>query len=293
MKLRFCALLCAALSSAPTHAATPTAEVQAVQAPAWLERDGRLTPLAAGQPIRSGDVIVSGAGSRVLVGLADGSQIKLGSDGRFALDKINVHGNAGSTAIDASLRLLKGFFRYSSSTLGKLTGKRNIDLRVSTATIGIRGTDYWAMTDELHDAVCVFDGKVEVATRDQGTLTLDQPTAFWARFFEKPPQPVGVATPTELARFIATVEPVPGDGMTVANGRWRLVAAAEPKGTDARAIANALRDKGYPALLAKSYGLHEVRLDAYATRADAETALQRLSAQAGLTGNDAKVVAAR
>lgn len=293
MKLRFCALLCTAVLAATAHAAPPPAEVQAVQSPAWLERNGQRVALTAGDPVRSGDVIVSGENARVMLGLADGSQIKLGNDGRFALDKLTVQGNAGNTTVDASLRLLKGFFRYSSSALGKLINKRNIDLRVSTATIGIRGTDYWAMTDEVHDAVCVFDGKVEVATRDQGNLTLDQPTAFWARFFEKPAQPVGIATPTELARFIATVEPVPGEGITVINGRWRVVAAAETTAAEAQAIARALRDKGYPAQLAKSYGRNEVRLNAFATRADAEAALERLSAQPGLTGRDAKVMATR
>jgi hypothetical protein len=228
-----------------------------------------------------------------MLGLADGSQIKLGSEGRFAIEQLSIQNRAGSTTVDASFKLIKGFFRYSSSALGKLSGKRNIDLKVSTATIGVRGTDYWAMTDAAHDAVCVFDGKVEVATQDQGVINLDQPTAFWARFFDKPSQPAGNATPAELARFIASVEPVPGNGVAIVNGRWRIVAAAETTATAAQAINKSLREQGYPAEVARNHGLNEVRINYFASRTDAEATLKRLTAQEGLTGRDAKVVAAR
>jgi hypothetical protein len=264
-------------------AAAPAAEVQAVQYPAWLDRNGKLTPLSPADGVRSSDTVVSGSGSRVMLGLADGSQIKLGSEGRFAIEQLSIQ----------NFKLIKGFFRYSSSALGKLSGKRNIDLKVSTATIGVRGTDYWAMTDAAHDAVCVFDGKVEVATQDQGVINLDQPTAFWARFFDKPSQPAGNATPAELARFIASVEPVPGNGVAIVNGRWRIVAAAETTATAAQAINKSLREQGYPAEVARNHGLNEVRINYFASRTDAEATLKRLTAQEGLTGRDAKVVAAR
>ena len=164
---------------------------------------------------------------------------------------------------------------------------------MSTATIGVRGTDYWAMTDAAHDAVCVFDGKVEVATQDQGLINLDQPTAFWARFFDKPAQPAGNATPAELARFIASVEPVPGNGVAIVNGRWRVIAAETDKLGEARDLTTKLRDAGYPAEVAKNRGKYEVRINLFATRADAEASLKRLSAESGLTGTEAKVVAAR
>lgn len=294
MPLRLARLLLASLTLATAslaHAAS--ADVQAVQYPAWLERNGQKTPLSPGDGLRGGDTILGGNDSRILLGMADGAQIKLGGNSRFMIEKLSIQTRAGSTSVDAGFKLAEGFFRYSSSVLGKLSGKRNIDLTVRTATIGIRGTDYWAMTDVEHDAVCVFDGKVEVATKDQGVIALDQPTAFWARFFDKPAAPAGNATPAQLAKFIASVEPMSGNGVAIANGRWRVIAAEADKLGEARDLAGKLREAGYPAEVAKNHGKHEVRINFFATRADAEATLNRLGTQNGLTGTEAKVVAAR
>lgn len=291
MPLSFARLLLASLvlaTASLAHAAS--ADVQAVQYPAWLERNGQKTPLSPGDGLRGGDVLLGGTDSRILLGMSDGAQIKLGGNSRFTIEKLSIQTRAGSTTVDAGFKLAEGFFRYSSSVLGKLSGKRNIDLTVRTATIGIRGTDYWAMTDVEHDAVCVFDGKVEVATKDQGTISLDQPTAFWARFFDKPAQPAGNATPAQLVKFIASVEPEPGNGVAIVNGRWRVVAAELDKLGEARELAAKLREAGYPAEVAKNHGKHEVRINFFATRADAEASLKRLG---GLSGNESKVVAAR
>ena len=294
MPPRFVRLLIASLvlaTASLAHAAS--ADVQAVQYPAWLERNGQKTPLSPGDGLRGGDIVLGGDDSRILLGMADGAQVKLGGNSRFTIEKLSIQTRAGNTTVDAGFKLAEGFFRYSSSVLGKLSGKRNIDLTVRTATIGIRGTDYWAMTDVEHDAVCVFDGKVEVSTRDQGTINLDQPTAFWARFFDKPAAPAGNATPAQLAKFIASVEPTPGNGVAIVNGRWRVLAGELDKQGEARDLAARLREAGYPAEVAKSQGKHEVRINFFATRADAEAALKRLNAQNGLSGNAAKVVAAR
>ena len=59
---------------------------------------------------------------------------------------------------------------------------------------------------------------------------------------------------------------------------------------EARELAAKLREAGYPAEVAKNHGKHEVRINFFATRADAEASLKRLG---GLSGNEAKVVAAR
>ena len=96
-----------------------------------------------------------------------------------------------------------------------------------------------------------------------------------------------------MAKFIASVEPVPGNGVAIANGRWRVVAAEADKLGEARDLAGKLREAGYPAEVTKSHNKHEVRINFFATRADAENSLKRLSAQSGLTGSDAKVVASR
>ena len=67
----------AALALAP-------ATVELVQAPAWLERDGRSQPLAPGMELRSGDLVRTGTGARAYLMLAEGSRVKLGESARFS-----------------------------------------------------------------------------------------------------------------------------------------------------------------------------------------------------------------
>lgn len=287
------AILCFALSL-PSLVQAADSQLLAVQYPAWVERNGvRGEALSPGMQVHAGDTLVSGHEARLLLGLPDGGSIKLGADSRFVIEHLRAPTTAAGVSVEAGFRLMSGFFRYAGTTLGKLTGRPRIDLKITTATLGIRGTDYWAMTDDVHDAVCVFDGKVEVATRDQGLIALDQPTAFWTRFFDKPAQLPGNASPAELARFIASVEPVAGNGVAIPNGRWRIVAATERQQAAAREIARALNTHGYPASVLKQQGQYEVHINHYATRADAESALKRLAASSGLTGSQTAVVLTR
>src|SRR5262245_66188123 len=80
-------LLAAAILS--TAQAQPAASVEGVQMPAWVERDGRRTALLPGMELRAGDQIYTGAGSRALVRLAEGSVVKLGENGTLRLTRID------------------------------------------------------------------------------------------------------------------------------------------------------------------------------------------------------------
>jgi hypothetical protein len=281
------------LLSSAIHAAPNGADVKAIRYPAWIEQNGQKIPLAPGMAIHAADAVVSGDDARVLFELPDGSEMKLGQKARFSISKLATTSVPGGVNMDVGLSLLVGRFRYATSAISKLTSKRNVTLKLSTATIGIRGTDFWAMTDKERDAACLFEGKIEVATAEQEIVPLDKPTAFWNHYFDKPPQPAGNATAEELAQFLGWVEIAPGTGVAVQGGRWRLIAGAEKNAGDAQALGKALREQGYPAIIMKNYGLHEVRINQFATRADAEAQLKKLQALPGLVGNDPKIIVTR
>jgi hypothetical protein len=78
-------ILATSLFSAAPAVAQPAASVEGVQMPAWVERNGRRTPLLPHGTTRRRPVF-TGAGSRALVRLAEGSVFKLGENGtlRFA-----------------------------------------------------------------------------------------------------------------------------------------------------------------------------------------------------------------
>ena len=166
-------------------------------------------------------------------------------------------------------------------------------LELKTATVAIRGTDFWSMSDAVHDAVCLFEGKVDVVTTEQGLIALDKPTAFYARFFDKPLQPAGVATQDELAKFLASTELQAGQGVATASGRWRVVAASLPTAPAASQMATRLREKGYPASVRNTSGKsYEVRINGFISTADAQTVLGKINTQSGLSGKGARVALA-
>lgn len=283
----------AAWGTAGTHAAsarqqTAAITVEAVQMPAWTSRDGKRRPLSPGDTVSTAQEIETAASAGLVLKMAEGSIVRLGEKTRLGVQRLEVNEADGRIAVRSELKLFDGFFRFATSAVAKVAGQREIDVSLRTATIGIRGTDFWSMTDAEHDAACLFEGNIALATRDQGALTLDKPTAFWARFFNQPVKPVGNATPDELAKFLKSTELSPGKGVAVVGGRWRVVAAAAGSDAAAQALVTRLREAGYPAQVrAKEVAgkkVHEVRINGFATRDDAQSILDKVATVDGVRG---------
>ena len=276
-----------AQAAAPRQAA-PGITVDAVQMPAWTSRDGKRHPLSPGDAVGTAQEIETAANAGLVLRMAEGSLVRLGEKTRLGVQRLEVNNADGRIAVRSELKLFDGFFRFATSAVAKVAGQRQIDVSLRTATIGIRGTDFWSMTDAEHDAACLFEGNIALATRDQGALTLDKPTAFWARFFNQPVKPVGNATPDELAKFLKSTELSSGKGVAVVGGRWRVVAAVAGSDAAAQALATRLRDAGYPAQVrAKDSAgkkVHEVRINGFATRDDAQSILEKIATLDGVRG---------
>lgn len=276
-------------AAGPAQAATrpPRAAatvVEAVQWPAWRNDGARRVPLAPGDALQQGHEVQTGDPGGLVITLPEGSVVRLGRGTRMSLERLQAEAREGQTELRSSLRLFDGFFRFATSAVSRSVGRRDVSLTVRSATVGIRGTDFWSMTDAEHDAACLFQGRIDLDTRDQGALVLDQPTAFWARFFDRPVQPVGQATPAQLAQFLQSTELVPGQGVGVRGGRWRLALPAPRDGAQALGLAGRLRDGGYPVLVRRVGEAQEVRLDGLASREDAMALAERLGRDLGITG---------
>src|SRR5688572_16526839 len=112
MKILLATLLTTLLAFA-AHAHAP-AVVEAVQYPAWLERDGRTVPLTPGTALRARDQLRTGDNARVELKLAEGSSVKLGQKARFAIEKVEDRG-----IFRAALNVLDGAFRFTTDKLVK------------------------------------------------------------------------------------------------------------------------------------------------------------------------------
>ncbi|MDO9569520.1 MAG: FecR family protein [Hydrogenophaga sp.] len=263
-----------------TQAAAANTVVEAVQLPAWVERQGQRSAAQPGQQLRDNDKAITADGARMLLRLQDRSVIKLGEKTQLQIDAMAVRQPRGEpSSITSSLRLITGVFRYATDYTSKALGyKRELNLQMATATLGIRGTDFWSMTDAEHDAVCVFDGSVAVVRDAKPEIVLDKPGAFWVVFTGQPEQPAGQATPDQLAKFIGQAEMKQGSGILLQGGRWRTVAGVRTRVSEAVALRLRLQTAGYPAVMVSNNGRHEVRINQLATREDAEAVLARLQA---------------
>ena len=221
-----------------THAA-PLASVEAVQAPAWFERAGRLLPLAPGVELHSGDVVLTGPEARAYLMLLDGSRVKLGESARFA---VHSHSTRPSEIFRGALDVVTGAFRFTTGAINRVA-KRDLMIRVGTATIGIRGTDVWGRSSKERDIVALLEGRIEI-TRHGEVLEMTEPMNFLdaARTGDAVIRPL---EPGQLALWARETEILPGDGASRRQGRWRVTLASVDTSNAALEHYDRLRAAGF------------------------------------------------
>lgn len=122
--------------------------------------------LAAGNPVFRDETVITGAQARAELRLGDETSLVLGEQAEVKLDAF-VYDKDGS----ATINLVTGALRFISSASGH-PGK--LIVRTPTATIGIRGTDFWAGPIDGVFGVLLLKGEVEVSN-EGGSVTLDTP----------------------------------------------------------------------------------------------------------------------
>ena len=270
----------ASLFPAPVLAAA-VATVEAVQAPAWRDRNGITVPLAAGMELRSGDVLRTGPGARAYVMLAEGSRVKLGEAAQLG---IHTRSLRPEKFFRGALDILTGPFRFTTARLKK-TLPRELAIRVGTATIGIRGTDLWGRTDKDGDLVALLEGRIEI-TRAGQTTELAQPLTY----YDAPrgqAASVKALDPEVFRKLARQTEILAGDGASRSGGNWRVLAATAAGEEAALELYDRVRDAGFAARVkprAEEGGgwRYEVLLAGFASADEAAVAAARLTAATGL-----------
>ena len=270
----------ALMASAPVFAAA-AATVEAVQSPAWRDRDGITVPLAAGMELKSGDVLRTGQGARAYLMLAEGSRVKLGEAAQFTFHTRNLQ---PERTFRGALDVLAGAFRFTTEKLWK-TRPREIAIRVGTATIGIRGTDVWGRTSSDGELVALLEGRIEI-TRAGQTTEMVQPMTY----FDAPQGAAAVVKaldPAVFSTLARQTEILAGDGAARSRGKWRVLAGDAASEEAALELYDRIREAGYAARIrprpAEARGWHyEVLLDGFSSAGEAGVAAARLKAATGL-----------
>jgi hypothetical protein len=270
--MKLVSLLCVLLLSGGTALAAPDIVVGSVQSPVWLERGAQRMPLMPGMELNSGDAIVTGLSSRVLLKAADGSDIKLGENARLVLsDLARKRDERGLFA--ATLNVAKGAFRFTTGALAKLRS-REVTVRVAGATIGIRGTDVWGKDGDEMGVVCLIEGKIAVRGPDEREFVMDQPLQFYKMPKGAMPMPVGLIDANQLKKWAVETEIAEDQGELSANGRWKLTLLSASDSSAALAAYDEWRAAGYPVRIypeTDASGLrYSLRIEQCASRSDAE-----------------------
>ena len=263
--------------SAPGAVAAPAAIVDAVQMPAWVDRAGKQMPAAAGMELIATDTVRTGAGARVYLKLPEGSTVRLGENAKLHLaELVPERGGLVKGVID----VLSGAFRFTTEALAK-PRPRDFKFRVSTVTIGIRGTDLWGRSVSQNEIVCLIEGKIEVGALDEKPVQMDQPRQFYRREQGKT-QPLDFVTSERLAEWAKETDITAGAGAVRRGGKWKVVLAQTESKTEAGALLEKLHAAGYAAESKAQGKRHVVLIAGLPSKAEAEALAAKLRGQHGV-----------
>ena len=262
-----------------------SAEIERLQSPAWVKRGERLRALSPGFPLQAGDELSTGAGGRLLIQTSDGSHVKLGSNAKFVMEKLQ-SGNQ-SSVFKGVWRVLHGAFRYTTTVLGT-NRKRDVSITVGIASIGIRGTDIWGKSNEEQDLVCLIEGEIEVSRGNDAPVSMAEPLSVYTAPRGGPANPLGTVDVPELQQWAAETEIDSGQGVLQLDGQYNVILLSSKKQSYAKKMQQRFQAEGYPAELleydADGIIWHRVGIKNFASFDDAKSFATQIEGVLGITG---------
>lgn len=225
-----------------TVAAQANAVVGGVQAPAWIERSGVKQPLQAGAALLPGDRLSTGKEARVVLNMPDDSTVKLGEQVQFEIRELEPART--DQPFRGFLRVLAGAFRYTTNPSGKAK-KREMDVQVGTATIGIRGTDVWGKSGPKQDLVCLLEGKIEISRQDAPPVPMQEPLSVYTATRKKPADPLSKVDMATVQALALETELAPGQGVMRRDGMYGVYLYSERTEAKAKRRQKRLQQDGY------------------------------------------------
>jgi len=140
-------------------------------------RDTEKISAKMGMEIKQKDKILTQKSSRIQIMLKDKTVITVGSNSEFSFDEYFFDGTKNSKI---KMSATKGFFRSLTGKIGKIAHK-NFKLKTKSATIGIRGTDFWGEIGIKKEIIACINGAISVEVNndtfniDAGSLIVVEP----------------------------------------------------------------------------------------------------------------------
>ena len=142
--------LCVAILLSGAGAATPawavdSGTVKVVQGEVRIERAGVSRPLRVGDAVQEKDRIIVSAQASAGITLRDDTRISMGPRSTLVINRFQFDPQTQEGSVDTSI--LSGTMRYITGLVGR-ANPNSVRVATSTATIGIRGTEFIVETGE-------------------------------------------------------------------------------------------------------------------------------------------------
>ena len=258
--------------------------IEAMQMPAWVERDGIKFPLKPGEAINSGDIVSTGQSARILIRLEEGSLVKLGENGELDLNTIQPPEKTEGI-FTGLLKVATGAFRFTTTNLGK-NRKRDVKVKIGVVTAGIRGTDIWGQSNSEKDILCLIEGKITAQREGESEFPMEDALSFYIVPKGKPALPVAPVPEAKLARWAQKTETQAGMGVLTADGRWAVNMMSLKNFNAADNLQQKLNNAGYATQVQKTVINEQtwlrLRIEGFATREDAKSFAGSIDNQFGI-----------
>ena len=165
---------------APTVGYSSVGEIGKIRGSGVLERDGNVVDGNTGVGVQSMDTAVTAKG-QMQIDFIDETRVDITEHSRLLIDEFVYDPANGKGAL--GLKASMGTVRYASGQIAKKY-QQNVKIRTPSATIGVRGTDFIMVVDEVgstmvtllpscdEDGYC-YTGAIEVET-DVGFVLMTQ-----------------------------------------------------------------------------------------------------------------------
>lgn len=230
--------------------AAPDAVVEGVQLPAWIIRDGKREPLTVGTELKAWDEIATGTGSRLLLRLADGSQVKLGENGWLQIAELAQ--KQAKNFLNATLKVFAGAFRFTSAA--EPSADSEVKVEFATLIARVNAADIWGKKLTDHEVLVLINGKVSVARVAQKSAEPPLEMSDALTFLQAPRNGAGKIAPVQIEQlkiWAAETEIPEGGGALRNGGLWKLSLAKYANQIEALSLYDSLRREGYPAHIEK------------------------------------------
>ncbi|VAW59193.1 hypothetical protein MNBD_GAMMA08-2070 [hydrothermal vent metagenome] len=247
-------------------------KVSALQMPAWIERNATLSSLKPGMILQAGDKIITGSNARALLKLDEGSLIKVGENAELNFTSLlpaeEEHG-----FFEATLRLVKGAFRFTTSASGK-NRKRQVNVKIGDITADIRGTDIWGRSKKDKDVLCLIEGRITANRQGEPEFEMEDPLSFYIVPKNKPASPVSPASEEQLLEWIKQTELNAGEGVLSEEGQWAVNLMSVTNKNSIKPILTSLSASGYAATIedtkVNGANWYRLRVSGFNSRDDAK-----------------------